>query len=237
MTILIDYDNLDRRERPQGVPQVITRLFEVLGPGRSQWESSVACRLYGGWLDGPNPSRDAKRLLSVLRRRFPRFLPVAHAGVVRSVLVHVELARSLACDPGTVLTHTHRRRSFPRTLRCAPAPFAGCAGPATCPVVGLEEFIRDDACPVARCPVEPRAVFTRAEQKLVDSMLVLDLVHFAETTDQPLVLVSGDEDFWPAIRFVLLRGIRIIHVVPRRTRTDRERYRGLETATYSRIVM
>ena len=68
-------------------------------------------------------------------------------------------------------------------------------------------------------------------------MLVVDLVHFAETTDQPLVVVSADDDLWPGIRFVLLRGTRIIHVIPRRGRVDAERYRNLETETYSQVAM
>ena len=80
-------------------------------------------------------------------------------------------------------------------------------------------------------------MLAREEQKLVDSMLVVDLVHFAETTDEPLVVVSADDDLWPGIRFVLLRGARVIHVIPRRSRVNRERYRRLETETYSQVVM
>ena len=80
-------------------------------------------------------------------------------------------------------------------------------------------------------------MLAREEQKLVDSMLVVDLVHFAETTDEPLVVVSADDDLWPGIRFVLLRGANVIHVIPRRGRVDRERYRLLETETYSQVLM
>ena len=77
----------------------------------------------------------------------------------------------------------------------------------------------------------------RAEQKLVDSMLVVDLTHFADTTDQPLVVVSADDDLWPGIRFVLLRGARVIHVIPWRGRVDTERYRHLKTEMYSQVEM
>ena len=68
-------------------------------------------------------------------------------------------------------------------------------------------------------------------------MLVVDLVHFAETTDQPLVVVSADDDLWPGIRFVLLRGARVIHVIPRRGRVGSDRYQNLKTETYSQVVM
>ncbi len=80
-------------------------------------------------------------------------------------------------------------------------------------------------------------MLAREEQKLVDSMLVVDLIHFAETTDEPLVVVSADDDLWPGIRFVLLRSARVIHVIPRRGRVDRKRYRSLETESYSQVVM
>ena len=217
MIILIDYDNLDQLERRRGILHVISRLLDVLGSRRRVWERRVDCRLYGGWLDEGASSRSAESLVPDLRRDFPRSVPVTGAGF-RSVLVHVELARSLACDPTVVLTHTYRRRSFPRSLRCEAAPFPGCAIPSACPVAGLDPFIRNGRCPIDDCPAEPRTVLARAEQKLVDSMLVIDLVHFAETTDQPLVVVSADDDLWPGIRFVLLRGARVIHVIPRRGR-------------------
>ena len=66
-------------------------------------------------------------------------------------------------------------------------------------------------------------------------MLTVDLIHYADTTEQPLVVVSADEDLWPGIRFVLLRNARVIHVIPRRGQTEPGRYQRLETAMYSRV--
>lgn len=235
--VLIDYDNLDRLQRQRGTRHVITRLLDVLGSWGAAWERRVDCRLYGGWLDKDTSSRDAERLLPDLRRDFPCSVPVTSTKGARTVLVRVELARSLACDPAVVLTHTYRQRSLPPRLRCEAAPFPGCAAPSRCPVAAIDPFIRNADCPVDGCAVEPRTVLARAEQKLVDSMLVVDLVHFAEATDKPLVVVSADDDLWPGIRFVLLRGASLIHVIPRRGRVDTERYRCLETDTYSQILM
>ena len=237
MIFLIDYDNLDRLERQRGIRHVITNLLAVLDSQTTTWGSRVNCRLYGGWLDGDASSRSAERLLPEVQREFPCILPVRGAGVTQSVSVHVDLARSLACDPGVVLTHTYRRRPFPRNLRCEAAPFSDCVAPSHCPVAGLDPFLRNGFCPVDECNVEPRTVLTRAEQKLVDSMLVVDLMHFADTTDQPLVVVSADDDLWPGIRFVLLQGARVIHMIPWRGRVDAERYRNLKTETYSQVVM
>lgn len=236
MIILVDYDNLDMLERQRGTRYVITRLLDVLGSRRELWVRRVECRLYGGWLEKDTSSRNAQRLIPDLRNNFPCSVPVTGSGRPRSVLVHVELARSLACDPTVVLTHTYRRRSFPPMLRCNAAPFADCATPQSCPVSPLGSFIRNASCPVDDCSVKPSSVLTRDEQKLVDSMLIVDLVHFAETTEEPLVVVSADDDLWPGIRFVLLRGARVIHVIPGHRR-DRDRYKCLETGTYSQVLM
>ena len=131
----------------------------------------------------------------------------------------------------------YRRRSLPPGLQCIAAPFPGCADPSCCPVDSLDSFIRDGTCPVDGCVVAPRDVLERAEQKLVDSMIVIDLVHLAQATSEPLVVVSADDDLWPGIRFVLLRGARVVHVIPYRGRSVPDRYSHLETAGYVRVVM
>ena len=77
----------------------------------------------------------------------------------------------------------------------------------------------------------------REEQKLVDSMLLIDLVHLAQTTTDPLVVVSADDDLWPGIRFVLLHRTRVIHVIPSRGNAVPDTYRSLRTPTYTQVVM
>ncbi len=237
MIALIDYDNLDVLARRRGVRHVLTHLIGALGTERIAAAHKVVCRLYGGWFDETALSRGAQRLVPDLRQEFPRRVNVTDMEGSHTVLVHAELASSLVCDPRVVLTHTYRRRSLPPRLQCAAAPFTDCADQSHCPIAGLDQFIRDAKCPLDRCAVAPRAVLAREEQKLVDSMLVIDLVHLAQTTEEPLVVVSADEDLWPGIRFVLLRGAHVIHMVPRRGRAAPNRYRQLETATYSQVVI
>ena len=109
--------------------------------------------------------------------------------------------------------------------------------PLDCPVAGLDPFMRDDTCPVEGCAVAPSTVLVRAEQKLVDSMMVVDLAYLAQTAAEPLILVSADDDLWPGIRFALLHGARLTHVVPRRGESAPGRYRRLETPDYARVLM
>lgn len=238
MIALIDYDNVDALERRRGVRHVMASLLEALGPRRVVGGKKLACRLYGGWFDEASLSPNALQLLPELRREFPSAMAVTDRRGTQNVLVRAELALTLACDPSGDLTHTYRQRSPSRHLRCAAAPFPDCADVARCPIASIEPFIRDKRCPVEGCAVRPATILHRAEQKLVDSMIVVDLIHLAGVTSGPLVVVSADDDLWPGIRFVLLRGARVIHVIPRRGRAEREQpYRHLETAMYTQVAM
>ncbi len=225
--------------RRRGVREVVTRILDILGAKHLSRERRVECRLYGGWFEGTTMSRIAQRIASDLRRQFPIRMAVAGWGRSkdRTMLVHAELARSLICDPLATVTHTYRQRSLPPRLECATAPFAECAVPTRCPIASISSFMREGRCPVDGCSVAPESILTRPEQKLVDSMLVVDLVHMALQTREPIAVVSADGDLWPGIRYALLRGARILHVMPRHGRSPLDPYRKLATPTYSPIVM
>ncbi len=237
MIALIDYDNLDILVRRRGVRHVITSLLQALVRQRVAGERTIDCRLYGGWFEKTSLSPHAQRLLPEVRREFPSSITVPDREGTRIILVRAELALTMVCDPKVELTHTYRRRSLPRRLQCVAPPFPNCADPSRCPIASLNPFIRDDACPVDSCVVTPRTALKRAEQKLVDSMIVIDLAHLADVTSEPLIVVSADDDLWPGIRFVLLRGARVVHVVPRHGRSASDRYLRLETARYTQLVL
>ena len=237
MIVLIDYDNLDRIHRQGSLDHVITRLLRQIEAHRLAGHQNVTCRLYGGWLTEDLPSRRAENLIPQLRSRFPFRFRLRGPTVQQGLVVRAELARSLACDPSVDLRHTHRVRSLPPNLLCDGTPFELCLYPASCPISSLETFINNADCPARDCAVAPRTVLSREEQKLVDSMIVVDLIHFAQTTKELLVVVSADDDLWPGIRFVLLLGKQVIHLIPKRSRGDLKRYRSLETTTYQQVLI
>jgi hypothetical protein len=80
-----------------------------------------------------------------------------------------------------------------------------------CPLAAFDPFLRLKKCPSAGCGVTPIDVLVRAEQKLVDTMLVADLVHLS-SGGAPLIVVSSDDDLWPGIESALLRGARVVQV-------------------------
>lgn len=234
MLLLIDYDNVARLERQRGVVHVITRLLNAIPPARLIGQTSVRTRLYGGWFDGPNLSRGAQALAPDLASQFPRVVVVSDAADTVSLKVRAELAISLECDPTIPITHTFRRRSVPENLTCETPPFHSCSIPGTCPIASLHGLFDGGVCPQSGCPVSRDRILSRDEQKLVDSMLSIDLAFFSLVTTELVALASADDDMWPSIRFALLRGVDFIHVFPRTSGSGvPPQYRALTTGRYS----
>ena len=71
----------------------------------------------------------------------------------------------------------------------------------------------------------------------MDSMILTDLIHLAGTTSEPIVVVSGDDDLWPGMRFVLLQGKALIQMVPSRAGASTQNYSHLHTSRYVRLVV
>ena len=209
MIALVDYDNL--RVGGRDIRAIVQQLLDEVGVARCEGERAVRFRLYGGWFEGLHLSRRAQRLSAAIDSRFPRRMSVVSGELAVTLMVTVELARRLV-DDRIDLTHTYRRWSTPPTLSCLAAPFEACARPGQCALSGLAPFVNNAQCPVPACGVTPPAVLKKEEQKLVDSMLVVDLVHLAETRSEPIVLASSDDDMWPGIRAALLRGAQVVHV-------------------------
>ena len=228
MIVLVDYDNLRLRQR--GLLYFVKQLVGKVGVSWSSRETSIRCRLYGGWFDGRRLSKRAQRLVPELKDHFPRRMAISVKSRVVHVLVTMELAESLVGDK-IKLTHTYRPRSLPADIACVSPPFPQCARPTDCTLSGLAPFVNNNECPSPRCDVTPTSVLWRGEQKLVDSMLVVDLVRLSQTAKEPIVLVSSDDDMWPGIRAALLTGARVLHVSTRKP----QQYQRLTTSTYSRV--
>lgn len=231
MIVLVDYDNVRLRRR--SLRYFVTRLLDSVGVRWCSGESSIRIRLYGGWFDGYRRSKGAQRLVPEIEEAFPRRMTVSDGVKTARVRVTMELASSLVGDRST-MTHTYRRRSLPAGITCARPPFSGCGCPSQCAIEGIASFIYEDVCPHPSCDVKPRTVLARNEQKLVDSMMVVDLLRLAQTTSELLVLVSSDDDLWPGIRGALLYEAHVLHVHGRRSPSQ---YQLLTTKKYSQIAV
>lgn len=236
MIMLIDYDNLRSVMSRRGVEYVIQTILDEVGVLDVSQGHRIRARLYGGWFYKNSISWHAQKLLRQLPGgQLLKMFGVSGTEGRSRVQVSVELARSLACDPKKELTHTFRPRSAPPNLFCRKMPFDGCAYPGDCEIKVIQELVRDKWCPIAKCKTSLSEVLGRPEQKLVDSMIVADLIHYARNPKAHLVVVSADDDLWPGIRAALLNGARISHVVPRRHLSHAHLYSELRTRLYSRL--
>ncbi len=232
MIVLVDYDNVPDLERNRGPVHIVTRIVDALGPAVAG-ETHLRFRFYGGWFRGANLSRRAQLIRPLLQTHFPRPISRPHGVHGRQIVARAELALTLESAPGRYLTHTYRERSLPSSVRCAPPPYVGCSKPAACVIGPTHALLRDAQCPEPGCRVSVTAVLSKPEQKLVDTMLTVDLLHLATTTRSKLAVVSSDDDLWPGIQVALIYGASIMHVHPLAGRTTPVQYASLATGQYS----
>lgn len=233
MILLVDYDNLPRSLRRGNLRQVIEILLAKLDPSTADSINRISCRLYGGWMQNKTLSREAQRL----SRQIDRYFPLAFALSDRAnVVVEVGLARALACDPQHVFTHTIRTRPE-SAFKVKRFPLKECVEPLSCRIMDVNSFVYNKICPNTNCNVSPEIAFFRREQKLVDSMMVVDLVHYAIHQEKHLVVVSGDDDMWPGIRYALLQNAMVTHLIPKPLGRRRSPYKRLSAKNYTLVAL
>ena len=203
--MLVDFDNISPLGRTKGVDHILHGTVDatagVLGNAMPR---RVTVRLYGGWYDGVKMTRKAQEL--VRSKYFASPVPRCPTGFASSdrVFLKAELARTLLSRAGdrdvSPLPCTCRTRSvsaagfrtrFPPHTRCNAQP---------CFVTDLGTFFRTGQCPQSHSHPDIADCVVRDEQKLVDVMLAADLLHLARGgSGVTVVLVSSDDDLWPAI--------------------------------------
>lgn len=72
---------------------------------------------------------------------------------------------------------------------------------------------------------------------MVDSMIVVDIIHFGNKQNDHVLVVFGDDDLWPGIRVALLSGATITHVIPNGSSRENWAYRRLTTQSYTRLSL
>src|SRR5208282_577710 len=62
-------------------------------------------------------------------------------------------------------------------------------------------------CPDSSCARTAEQFLKRSEQKLVDTMIVSDLIHLASTGESAIAVVSSDDDLWPGMLMAMSKGV------------------------------
>jgi uncharacterized LabA/DUF88 family protein len=191
---LIDYDNLDFRYRSNHASlehEIYNKITTI------DIFDEIVLRFYGGWFDNFNNSISAVTLAPWVHT-FPKS--------INKTILSAELARSLAFE-NHHLPWTFRRRTRKTNISIDPNQI--CANNSNCDLYKLDNILKKSKCQTSTCSKEFKDAILVNEQKLVDSMISIDLLHFAQVGSQTIVLISSDDDFIPAIRWASHKGYQI----------------------------
>lgn len=232
MLLLVDYDNISQSERRLGLDHVLRKAVSVIDH-RTLSIGSVRARLYGGWYEEGRLTKLGQVLSAELSTVSPiRYL---RPDTRIPILIRAELATSILAAPRTLITNTFRKKGYPRTLCCEQRPWISCSDNANCPLGVLEGFIGNGYCYVDGCNVQPRDVLNKQEQKVVDSMIVADLIHLADEGDQGLCVISRDDDIWPGLLMASKSAHTLVHVCTQDTSRMPDYYKYIPSPPYRRV--
>lgn len=209
LAVFVDYDNLLGHHKSSGLLAVVTRALMLL-PAEVQLKRGICdVRVYGGWYEGAAVTPLAEEIVVTLQKDFPAIIrvPRGAAGAI-PIQTSAELAVALLEDPSFHMFNTYRKKGKPSNLRIQLPSTVGCID-ASCPLPIARKLLKSGTCPVSSCAVVADDLVYRHEQKIVDTMLACDLVYSSRTGYDYLVLISGDDDFLPPLRTLLLRGSKV----------------------------
>lgn len=217
LAMFIDYDNLLQPQKQAGILDTVRRaLFGLPVQGLSR-RTKCTVRIYGGWYEGTQITRLAQDITVEIQRDFPAVIrvPVDSSGSTFSVSTTAELAVALLQEPGHHMFNTYRRKGKPANVRVTAPCDVGCVE-SDCVLPLMKKLLRNGTCPKAGCRITTTDhLVYRHEQKIVDTLLCCDLIHAGRSPMDRVILLSGDDDFLPALRTVLLGGLSAVRYHPK----------------------
>ena len=215
LAIFIDYDNLLEGHKSSGILDVARKALMQSPISSPSARGTCDIRIYGGWYEGPTMTQRAQDLAVTIANEFPAIIriPSKDGGVV-ALAANAELAVAMMEEPNHHLFGTYRKKGKPGNIRVQHPTEVGCID-AACPLPVAKKLVKSGKCPVPSCSVSADDLVYRHEQKIVDTMLTCDMVYAPTQDYQHLILVSGDDDFLPPLRTVLLRGTTVSRFHPK----------------------
>lgn len=212
--IFIDYDNLLPLQQTAGILDVTTKVLVQVPLNQSLSRGRCEIRIYGGWYEGDQITRKAQDLTVQLQRDFPAIIRIPRGNSeILTLRANADLAVSLLQEPSHHLFNTYRRKGKPSNVRVEKPAEVGCVD-ADCVLPQMKQLLRKGRCPKDGCSVSNCDLVYRHEQKIVDTMLTCDLIHAGDLVSDHVILVSGDDDFLPPLRTVLLQGGAAVRCYP-----------------------
>jgi hypothetical protein len=208
MKVLVDYDNIPGSIARQGLTYLADRILmkvHTIVPTLT----ALDLRLYGGWDRKNQLTKTGQELATQLRSHFPRVLTVT----AKPIRLNMQLAESLEALPGKRFVNTLRTEPVRKIKSFVPS-HTTCRN-SSCPIDVVAVFLNAARCPAEGCMATPQMLLSQDQQKMVDTMMVADLIHLASADGEPLAIVTSDDDLWPGILSALARGTSVIHLQTR----------------------
>lgn len=232
MLIFVDFDNLPSLLKGRPIRDICSACLSACATLQIPKPTRARFRLYGGWFDFDRKTKRAMTLAADQDIRTPFMLPLPWGNQSAAVNITAELAYSLESDPRTDLYATFRYRSFTDRVHCDKDLSNKCVS-QTCSLKVVESFFMNQRCPTSGCGVQQSEFLRKAEQKLVDTMIVSDLLyHTRASPDLDLVIISSDDDMWPGIRTATALGKSVAHIHTRASSAVSHKYRSSGPGAY-----
>ncbi|MDR1699825.1 MAG: hypothetical protein LBR68_01365 [Lachnoclostridium sp.] len=206
MTVLVDYDNIADSHTRKGIQFLTDSIISLIDPSYIA-NPRIVIRFYGGWYEKKRSTSRSQNLEADIRQIYPTTTVLSDRKT--KVVVQCELAYGIMADPKFHLVYTFREKGIPSGLKAHHPIKEGCHD-VDCPLIHFQKFIQEKKCP--KCGhIKPEDVLYRGEQKLVDSMIITDMLH-ESLKNKFVCIVSSDDDFWPGIRASIINGCKIVHI-------------------------
>ena len=212
LTILVDYDNIEPKHRPQGPVNMGLMILNQLPANLLHPYDTVSFRLYGGWRTATGLTNFAQDLIPKIRAASPTVWNVDYLGESKAIKVFTKLADA-PLGSTKVFEETLVRNRPLRHFRTGANAWVSCADKQSCGLSILKSCHNATPCQTPNCYVQLGDILVRDEQKMVDTMMVADIAYerFVAKANE-VVVICSDADIWPGIYLALQSECRITHL-------------------------
>lgn len=200
--IILDYNNvfcrnynISREERESIMVSLVDRVVKSY-----PMVDFIEVRIYGGWYKGQELTRAGSQVMAehLTMDLFPKVIDE------RTIIRGVQTVVQSICDVDSIWYNTYREKpGMPRLIINREVKQTMCDENRNhCPIRIVESFARNASriCSVEGCFMDNNRAFIQMGQKMVDAMMVCDMITYS-TKDQTRVIfvLTDDVDLFPAI--------------------------------------
>lgn len=200
--VILDYNNVfcpNYNLSPERRESIMTSLIQRIVTMVPRIEY-IEIRIYGGWYRGHELTRVGSQVMSehLTMDLFPAILDSDRFIQGEQIVVQS------VCDVDYIWYNTYREKSgLPRLIINNEAKKQICSeNRSRCPIHILESFARkvSHVCAVDGCLTENNNAFIQMGQKMVDTMMVCDIISCSSKQEtEALFILTDDVDLFPAI--------------------------------------